>query len=504
MKVQAEGITKRYGRVVALRDTSFDVADGEIHALCGHNGAGKSTLMKILAGVVRLDEGELRINGQTVSFNGPLDAQRVGISLVDQELSLVPQLSVEENILLGEAHPGLLSRSRRQRPRIRALLERVGLDGVAPTTPVGSLAIGQRQLVEIARALGRGAGMVILDEPTATLSDAEIEPVFAAIREIAAHGSSVIFVSHRLGEVLSLCNRVTIFRDGERIATRSTQDLDRPALIEMMVGASAKHSESHPRSPEGSDLVASIEIRDLTVPRRLTEFSLDVHGGQIVGLAGQVGAGSSEVLKALAGLEPEASGSLTINSKRVGLGSPLRSRRAGIDFLPSDRKSEGLFLTHSVSHNLVATRLGALTRMGIVRVGRMAGIALHLAEVASIDAGRLRTSAGELSGGNQQKVLLGRCLERDGSRLLLLDEPTRGVDVGGRAELHSLIRRAADAGNAVLFASTELDEILSLADVVVTMFAGRIVSVRRRADATSTLVLADMTHRQTPIAVGAA
>jgi ABC-type sugar transport system ATPase subunit len=490
--LQVQNISKRYGSVRALRDVSFDLRQGEIHGLCGHNGAGKSTLVKIITGLVEPDTGTIEIEGEPVSLRTPLQAQAHGIALVDQELSLAPDLSVEENIFLGTLGMPFLRRPREVQQRARALLARVGLGEIDPRTPLERLSIGERQLVEVARMLGRDAKVLILDEPTATLSESEIERVFAVARAVVRENKGAIYISHRLDEVLDLCDRVTVFRDGQLVATRSSHEIGhRQELIRMMIGVELPP----PTESTAAEVHQSrgIEIRDLEVPPIVSGFELSVAAGQIVGLTGQVGAGTSEVLRALAGLVSDARGTLTVDGAPVLLGSPTGSLRAGIGFASNDRKTEGLFLRQTVRTNLVATRLGQVSRLGFVRGRLLAQTAARLASFVKVDAARVGSRAETLSGGNQQKVFLGRCLDRGDVKLLLLDEPTRGVDAAGRAEVHQLIREAALAGVTVVFASTELDEILELAQTVVTMFAGRIVATRPRSDVTAAVISADMT-----------
>jgi ABC-type sugar transport system ATPase subunit len=471
---------------------SFTLRAGEIHALVGHNGAGKSTLVKVLAGVVSPDQGGVLVNGTPVTLKSPRQAQAAGIAVVEQELSLVPTLTVLDNILLGRVHTGD-SRSRgADRRRVRALLSQLGLGDVRPNTVVEDLAIAERQLVEIARALSRDTRILILDEPTATLGEREIERVFAGVRELVAEGRSVIFVSHRLGEVLDLCSRVTVLRDGRLIATRSVAEIDRPSIIELMLGKVAAKSEVE--VGEGGLREGLIVVDELSVPGHVEDFELRANGGQIVAIAGQVGSGASEVLRALAGLIPDARGRVTIAGRAMRLGAPARSIRAGVVFASNDRKGEGLFLRQSVARNLLSTRLKLVSRLGVLNSRMFTALAERLAGLIGFDRKRLGAAAETLSGGNQQKVFLGRCLEQEGAVLLLLDEPTRGVDVGGRAEIHNLIRHAASTGNCVIFVSTELEEIIDLADTVVTMFAGRITRVGRRREMTAASILAEITH----------
>ena len=495
-RVEIMGVGKTYGAVRALAEIDLTVQPGEIYALCGHNGAGKSTLVKVLSGVTRPDEGNVRIDGVEVDFRDPEQAQRAGVALVDQEISLIEALSVRDNILLGLAGAPFFARPGGADAAIRDLLSRVGLGALNPSTFVQGLPLGQRQLVEIARALGRGGKILILDEPTATLSEAESEQVFSAVRSVSRQGISVIYVSHRLGEVLEICDQISVFRDGRLIATKPASEMDRSELVDLMVGAHAVEA-SVARTTFDPDAPPMLEISALNVGARVRDVDLTVRPGQIVALAGQIGSGASEVLRAVAGLVPEAVGSVRVGKNQVSLGSPVSSQKLGVDYISNDRKAEGLFLARTVRSNLLATRLRAIARGGFVvnRWARQAGTSL--AQVIGLQK-RERSAVGELSGGNQQKVFLGRCLQRDPNGLvLLLDEPTRGVDVGGRSDIHDLIRQAAASGTAVVYASTELDEILDLADEIVTLRAGRVVSVRPRDEVTVQSLLYEMTHVET-------
>lgn len=490
--LQVEGLTKNYGPTRALSDLTLDFMPGEIHALCGHNGAGKSTLVKMIAGIEQSDEGQIRVNGEVVSMRGAREAERLGVAFVQQELSVLSTLSIEENVLLGGQRDTFLSRSSQHRAEVRRVLEMVGLGYVDPAATADRLSAGEQQLVEIARGISRDAKLLILDEPTATLSDVEIERIFRVIRSLASAGTTIVFVSHRLGEVLSLCGRATVMRDGQLVATRSVEGLTRDELIDMMVG-SFESTSSIDVLDETSTEVA-VRIDRLAVPGRVQPFSLDLKAGEIVAIAGQVGAGASEVLRAIGGLRPDATGTVEVRGRTLRLGNPRRSWQAGVHFVSNDRKVEGLFLKHSAGSNLVATRTGQLSRSGVISIPRARAATATLAEDVRFNLGRLRDKAGNFSGGNQQKLFIGRVLRQAVTGLILLDEPTRGVDVKGRAEIHDLVRRAATEGCAVIFASTELDEILDLATTVVTMRAGAVVSITRRVDADATSILRDMTH----------
>jgi ribose transport system ATP-binding protein/rhamnose transport system ATP-binding protein len=489
--VRVDRLVKSYGSTRAVRGASFEIATGEIHALCGHNGAGKSTVVKMLSGQEAPDDGTILLGGHAVDLRSRQAAQRQGIALVDQELSVVPALTVAENLVLGDVRASWLNQGRRLRGRFRSLLDGVGLEHVDLDQPLSSLGIGERQLVEIARALGQDARLVILDEPTATLTDVESEYVYASARRLAAAGRSVLFVSHRLGEVLDLCDRVTVMRDGEVVATTRSDELTIDSLIHQMLG------EAPQRADRRSDLdragEVALRVRDLSVPGRVVDFGLSVQAGRVYALAGQLGSGASDVLRAIAGLVPTASARTEVGGVAVRPGHPAAAVRAGVAFVSNDRKSEGLFLDKPVSWNLMATRMPAVTRWGVVSRRRWATSLAGLVELCGLDAARAGHDVGSLSGGNQQKVFVGRCLARDDVRVLLLDEPTRGVDVGGRAAIHALLRDAARQGMAVVFSSTELEELLDLADVVVTMHKGVVVR-QHEGHLSGATLLREMTH----------
>jgi ABC-type sugar transport system ATPase subunit len=490
-QVCVEVLSRSFGGVPAVREVSFTVGAGEIHGLCGHNGAGKSTVVKMLSGQLAPDSGRIVIGGQPVVLGSRQAAQRLGVALVDQELSVVPELTVLDNLLLGGVSTPLLNRRRAAAARCRQVLGDMGLDRIRPQQPLAELSIGERQLVEVARALSQNARLVILDEPTATLSDVETAYVFAAIRRVAARGCSVIFVSHRLSEVLELCDTVTVLRDGRRIATTAASELTVSDLIVQMLGE-APHRLTAARAPDPQP-GHSLRIEGLRVPGRLTDFSLTAQAGRVYALAGQLGSGASDVLRALAGLHPQATGRVRLRDRAVPFRNPVGAAAAGVAFVSSDRKSEGLFLDKPIAANLLATRLPGLGRAGLLSSRREHQAARSLAELVGIADHRLREPTAALSGGNQQRVFVGRSLGRDDVYALLLDEPTRGVDIGGRAAIHRLLRAAADAGLIVVFASTELEELLELGDVIITMRETRMVA-RYEGGADGAVLMRDMTQ----------
>jgi ABC-type sugar transport system ATPase subunit len=493
--VTVEALTRSFAGVPAVREVSFTVGAGEIHALCGHNGAGKSTIVKMLSGQLAPDAGRILLDGKPVGLRSRQAAQHLGVALVDQELSVVPALTVLENMLLGDIDAPLVKRRRAAVNRCREVLDDMGLERVRPDQLVSSLSVGERQLVEIAKALSQRARVVILDEPTATLSDVESRPVFTAVRRVAARGCAVIFVSHRLSEVLELCDTVTVLRDGRAVATAPAAGLTVERLIVTMLGE-ALHRLETTRRPD-PDVTHALRVQHLHVPGRLEDFTLTAPAGRIFALAGQLGSGASDVLRALAGLHPGARGSVELRDRTVPFRSPVGAVRSGIAFVSNDRKGEGLFLDKSVAWNLVATRLDRLGAGGLVGAGRERRTARSLAALAGLPEDRLSDPVLALSGGNQQKVFVGRSLGRDDVHVLLLDEPTRGVDIGGRAAIHRLLRDAADAGLVVIFASTELEELLELGDVILTMRDGRVVNTYE-GGADGAVLMRDMTEGKDP------
>ncbi|WP_188110510.1 sugar ABC transporter ATP-binding protein [Aeromicrobium ginsengisoli] len=494
-RLDAQNLQKSFGDFQAVDDVTLTLEAGEIHGFCGPNGAGKSTVVKMLSGQLAPDAGQIAIDGGTADLSTPYAAQQAGIAIVDQELSVVPALTVGENLALGAtSRPRGRAATRAWRAEARQHLADVGLANLDLSTPVERLTLGERQLVEIARALGRRASLMILDEPTATLSDVEIDRVFTAIRKVAAAGRTVVFVSHRLGEVLALCDRVTVIRDGKVIATTAAADLTVSQLVEQMIGRSVA---AHQRiSRDAADGVPAIEIRGLQVAGSLHPFDLVARPGTVHALAGQVGSGAETVIRAIAGLEPTARGAVAVQGRRVRLGDAAVSVRAGIGYVSGDRKTEGLFLRRSVADNITATRLRDVSgRHGFLSRRRAGKLAAGVARKAGVLDRHLAAPVASLSGGNQQKVSIARALDREDVRVVVLDEPTRGVDVAGRAVIHDLLRGLADDGMAVIYSSTDLDELVDLPDTVITFWGGREVG-RHATPVSSQTVLGEITHQK--------
>lgn len=487
--VEATGLYRRYGSVVALEDARFELRRGEVMALIGENGAGKSTLVKILAGLVARDAGSIRIDGRDVPLQSPAASRQAGIAVVQQELSLVAPLSVAENVALGSDLPGLWTAGRLVR-RARPFLEDVGLPLLDPSVAVGSLALAERQLVEIARMLARDARILILDEPTAALSDVEIVRVKQVVRNLVSEGRSVIYVTHRLGEVLDIADRVTVFRNGHSSEPVDVGSLTISTLVERMLGR--RLDEMYPVRSSGIGepvlTVDAVRAEGLTEP-----VSLVVHAGEILGLAGQLGGGMRPLIRAIAGVEPMRGGAIAIRDRRLGDHSLRSAIAAGIAFCSDDRKLDGIFSVRSVVENLTAPSLSRVSPRGWISNGREKRLAAELGALFQIDERRFRSPVGDLSGGNQQKVALAKWLGTQ-PRVLLVEEPTRGVDIGARAEIYAHLRHLAEDGLAIAFASSDLPEVQGLSDTIATFYRGRLVRLAPAGEFAAEAVLHDVTH----------
>ena len=482
--LSASGLTKIYGGVRALDEVDFELAGGEIHALVGENGAGKSTLIKVLGGAVTPDGGRVLLDGQLLPVGKPLAVRQRGLSIVYQEFTLVPELTVAENIWLGrERGRPFLQRAEMNRA-VQALLDELGVR-VRATAPVRGLSVAQQQMVEIARALAMDSRVLILDEPSASLSSLEVERLFVVLRRLRDRGLGIIYISHRLEEIFSIADRVSVLRDGRLVTTVDAQGLERAQLIRWMVGRDV--SEEFPqRSPVPGRTV--LEVRGLSCPPRFHDVSLSVREGEIVGLAGLVGAGRTSTALAIAGAL-EATGEVRIDGQPAHFRSPSEAIGRGLAYVTEDRKSRGIFPLMATDANITVTFLRQFVHGGLLRVAQEKAAASHKAREFDVRAQRLNQPASTLSGGNQQKMLLARYLLKP-RRLLILDEPTRGVDVGARAEIYALMNRLTSEGLAVLMISSELPEVLGMADRVVVLREGRTAGELTRAEATAERVMA--------------
>ncbi|MGW5735063.1 MULTISPECIES: sugar ABC transporter ATP-binding protein [Streptomyces] len=487
-----QGLSKSFGAVRALHDVSLELYAGEAHALAGENGAGKSTLIKTLAGVHRPDAGALSLDGSPVVFNGPKDARDAGVAVIYQEPTLFPDLSVAENIFMGRQPRRSLGRvdHKAVHAAAQALFERLGVD-LDPEQPARGLSIADQQIVEIAKALSFDARVLIMDEPTAALTGSEVARLFGVVRTLREQGAAVLFISHRLEEIFELCQRVTTLRDGGLIASEPLEGLTEDDLVRRMVGRDL--DELYPKQDTRVGEIA-LSVRRLTREGVFTDVSFDVRRGEIVGLAGLVGAGRSEVARAVFGVDRWDAGTVEVQGKALINGAPSTAMAAGLALVPEDRRAQGLVMDMSIERNIGLTGLRTTVRAGLMDRGAERSRSLDWAVRLQVKYARIADAVGTLSGGNQQKVVLAKWLATR-PQVLIVDEPTRGIDVGTKAEVHRLLSELAADGVAVLMISSDLPEILGMADRVLVMHEGRLTAEIPRARATEESVMAAATGR---------
>ena len=484
--VRFENITKRFPGVQALDDVSLEIARGSCHALCGENGAGKSTLGKILAGIYEPDGGRLFVDGREVAFTGPRDALAAGVGMVHQELAFCANLSIAENLCLAAlpSERGFVERSELSK-RANTMLAEIGAE-LDVSRPLGELTTAQQQIVQIASAVGSGARIVVFDEPTSSLSQVDAERLYELIDRLKQRGVTCIYVSHRMPEVFRLCDAVTVLRDGRHVGTRPSGELSETDLVQMMIGRAV--SEYFPRPRRTAQSEELLRVDGLSLPGKFEDVSFALHAGEVVGLAGLVGAGRSDVAAALFGIEPAATGSIRVGGRVASVRTPREAIELGIGLVPEDRKRQGLVQSESGLRNTSLTILDRLSRFSWIDRARERGIAQQYFDRLRVRAPSVDTVVAGLSGGNQQKIVLARWLAAQ-SKILILDEPTRGVDVGAKAEIHALIGELAEQGAAILLISSELPELLNLSDRILVLRAGRMVGEVARAEATQERLL---------------
>jgi rhamnose transport system ATP-binding protein len=486
--LRATNVSKSFAGVHALQGVSFELRPGEVHALVGENGAGKSTLIKIITGAHQADEGILEVNGRIVAENSPLISRSLGIAAIYQQPALFPDLTVAENIALGLERRGgwRVIRWGERRRRARVLLDRIGA-AIDPDAVVSDLTMPEQQLVEIARALGADARILIMDEPTASLSEREVERLFRVIRDLRERGVGIIYISHRLNELFQVADRVTVLRDGRLVETRSIADVDRAELIRLMVGREITAVFPKQEVPLG-DVV--LDLRGVGCRESgVHSVSLTVRAGETVGLAGLVGAGRTELARVLFGLTPADSGEIRLCGRPVVIDSPARAVKLGLAYVPEDRRRHGVILDLPVAPNTSLAILKRISTLGWLDFGSERDLAASFVKRLGIKVASHGAPVGDLSGGNQQKVAVARWLATDPA-VLILDEPTQGIDVGAKAEIHRLMGELAARGLAILMISSELPEILGMSDRIAVMHAGTIAAVLDRAEATQEKVLA--------------
>ncbi|WP_376706114.1 sugar ABC transporter ATP-binding protein (plasmid) [Mesorhizobium sp. ISC25] len=478
--LEVQSIRKAFPGVVALADVTFDLKAGEVHALVGENGAGKSTLLSVMNGLIAPDSGEIRIEGQPVVLSDPTVALANRLSLVHQELVLCPNLSVAQNIFLGREPAARLDRNNRAalNRMARELLDEIHVS-LDPSRPVCELSLNEQQVVEICRALASRPKVLVFDEPTASLNDDQVGHLLAVIRKLKASGLGIVYVSHRLGEVLDIADRVTVLRDGRVVGTRDVADLDETALVSMMVGREHKPGQSaYKERRQGS---VALEAKAIGKTGVFDDVSLEVRAGEIVGIAGLLGCQRESVARAIFGASSIDRGEIRVHGKRAPLRSPRDAIASGIAFMPADRKGEGLVLPMSVGDNLGLTILRRFGRFGFLKRRQKNASANDLVRKLAIKASGLSQLASQLSGGNQQKIVIGKWIARGGD-IVIAEDPTRGVDVGAKFEIWRAIQGLADEGKAVLLLTTELQEMMDACDRILVMSRGRITGHFQRED----------------------
>ena len=486
--LEASNLTKSYAGVQALKSASFELRAGEVHALIGENGAGKSTLIKIITGAVEADSGEIKLDGQTIQDNSPQLAKSLGIAAIYQQPALFPELTVAENIALG------VEQTSNWRPinwkvrhaRAAELLAQVGAK-ISTEALAGELTMPQQQLVEIARALGANARVLIFDEPTASLSEEDTQNLFRVIRELRARGVAIIYISHRLDELPVIADRVTVLRDGVTIETRQMADVDRQELIRLMVGRELSAVFPKHEVTLGETV---LEVQNLSCREAgIRDISFSIRAGEILGFAGLVGAGRTELARTLFGLTPADSGEIRLRGQAVKITSPAQAAELGIAYVPEDRRRHGVILELPIAANTTLASLRQLAKFGFLDFAAERELAADYAARLGVKTPALFATAGTLSGGNQQKVALSRWLATKPS-VLILDEPTQGIDVGAKSEIHSLMGELAEQGLAIVMISSELPEILGMSDRIAVMCAGRIAATFDRGEASQQTILA--------------
>ncbi|AKG71789.1 MULTISPECIES: sugar ABC transporter ATP-binding protein [Serratia] len=485
--LEAEGISKQFPGVKALDNVSLKIKPGSVHALMGENGAGKSTLMKCLIGIYRPDAGTIKVKGQPVTFNDTLAALHSGISMIHQELNLVPHMTVAENIWLGRepAKLGFVNHEELNR-KTRELLAHLKIK-LDPETQLGTLSIANQQMVEIAKAVSYNADVLIMDEPTSALTEGEVVHLFAIIRELKQQGKGIIYISHKMDEIFAITDEVSIFRDGTSIASDKTENLTKQSLITMMVGRELTQMFPKFNNNIGEEV---LRVAGLRRSGWFHDISFAVKRGEILGVAGLVGAGRSEVMESLFGMHPAEGGEIYIEGLPVKIDSPSKAIEQGLAFLTEDRKKSGLFLVLSVVENMSIVNLSAYTsKNGFVSQTQMAKDCMEQISKLNIKTPTMDQIINNLSGGNQQKVLIARWLLAQ-PKILILDEPTRGIDVGAKAEIYRLISELAHRGVAIILVSSELPEILGMSDRVMVMHAGRITGILDKDEADQEKIMA--------------
>ncbi|MCL1941811.1 MAG: sugar ABC transporter ATP-binding protein [Synergistaceae bacterium] len=487
MLLRMEGIDKTFPGVRALNNARFDLMRGEVHALVGENGAGKSTLMKVLTGIYKRDGGKVVYKGGEVEIDSPEEAQKLGIGIIHQELNLMPHLTVAENIFIGrEPMKGLFLDKKKANEDARALLKSLSID-IDPTIPVNKLSVAKQQMIEIAKALSYDSELLVMDEPSAALTENEIQELFRFIRDLKQKGHGIVYISHRLDELPLISDRVTVMRDGCYVDTVATADVTKEQIISMMVGRVIyEQPKTHSRVPPDADVV--LEIKNFVAPN-VKNVAFSLKKGEILGFAGLMGAGRTETMRALYGADPKHGGEIVLNGRDVTISSPVDAVNFGIGYLSEDRKAFGLAVGLSVSENSVMACLERYVTAGFVRNGKINAITSEYVDKLSIKTPGIWRLVKDLSGGNQQKLVIAKWLIRN-CDVLIFDEPTRGIDVGAKSEIYHLMNELAKMGKSIIMISSEMPELLRMSDRIVVMCEGRVTGELNIEDASQEKIMA--------------
>lgn len=486
MQIEMRGIDKSFGGNAVLKSAGFLLDDGEIHALMGENGAGKSTLMKILTGVYTKDAGTVIVDGQEVCYNNPQEAEKAGIVFIHQELNVLFDLTVEENMFLGKEIKNAfgICDKKAMRKKVKEILDLLGVK-IDPSQTMDQLSIGQQQMIEIAKALMVEAKVLIMDEPTAALTQSETEVLFKVVRSLKEKGVSIVYISHRMEEIFELCDRITVLRDGEYVGTENIADIDLDHVVQMMIGRTIGERFPKRESHVGEEV---LRVEGLSSSKLFHDIHFDVKAGEVLGVSGLMGAGRTEIMQAIFGNIPLDSGKIFVEGKEVKIKNPRQAIAAGIGFITEDRKVEGLLLEKSIAENIEITNLGKVANGFVLNKEKQSAIVKRGIEEFKIRCFGPDHECGNLSGGNQQKVVLAKWVYTD-PKILILDEPTRGVDIGAKKEIYTIINEMAAKGVAVIMVSSELPEVLGMSDRIAVVHEGKITGILDAAEADQAKVM---------------
>ncbi|PQD94311.1 D-xylose ABC transporter ATP-binding protein [Pradoshia eiseniae] len=484
--IQMSGISKAFNGNVVLNNAQFELKQGEIHALMGENGAGKSTLMKILAGIYTKDSGEVRVNGKLMDFKSTKDSEKEGIHVIHQELNILPDLSVAENLFLGKEYTYKLGflKQKKMEKEAKELLAKLGLH-INPKKRAGDLSVGKQQIIEIAKAIASDAKYIVMDEPTAALTDREIMTLFQTIRELKSKGISFVYISHRMEEIFSICDKITVLRDGQYVGVKRIEETSFDEIVSMMVGRALGNRFPIRESNIGE---IKLEVRGLSADEAFDDVSFTLRKGEVLALAGLMGAGRTEVAETLFGYRKASKGEILIDNQPVKMKDPIEAMKYGIGYVSEDRKSKGLVLDFSIKENIMLANLEKGSKGGFIQPKKEEKLVDHHMKQLRIRASSAEQLVKSLSGGNQQKVVIAKWLETN-PEILILDEPTRGVDIGAKKEIYQIINQLAESGVAILMISSELPEVIGMADRVIVMQEGKLTGVVEKHEMTQERIM---------------